>query len=267
MKNELPKLGKEARQQQLATSASAEFVQNFPMVHVLDLPSAIASNLTLDISSLSLNKPLSAWRMQTDDSPILRYLYRHFQPKRHLEFGTWLGEGATYCLEETEATVWTVNLPFGDSGSSYGFYADDLPDAQRWAEKIGLPVSDSYTSDAIGFIGKAYLERGYGRRVCQIYADSREWDTSAYPDGFFDSILIDGGHTREIVTSDTHKAMSLLHSGGLMLWHDFCPPMYGRNENAHDVIDAISAEWDFISRQMNKIFWIYPSWILVGIKK
>ncbi len=264
---ELTKLEKDSCQQQAATSTSAEFIQNFPIIHVFDLPTAIASSLTLDTSRLSLNKPFSAWRMQTDDSPILRYLYRHFQPKRHLEFGTWLGEGVTYCLEETEATVWTVNLPFGDASSSYGFYTEDIPDAQRWAEKIGLPVRNSYTSDAIGFIGKAYLEKGYGRRVCQIYADSREWDTSAYPGGFFDSILIDGGHTKEIVISDTHKALPLLRSGGLMLWHDFCPPMYGRNENTREVIEAISAEWDLISTQMAKVFWIYPSWILIGIKK
>ena len=28
------------------------------------------------------------WKMEVDDSPILRYLYRHWQPRRHLEFGT-----------------------------------------------------------------------------------------------------------------------------------------------------------------------------------
>ncbi|GAG34474.1 unnamed protein product, partial [marine sediment metagenome] len=41
----------------------------------------------------SRNKPLTAFNMDIDDSPILRYLYRNFQPRRHLEFGTWQGGG------------------------------------------------------------------------------------------------------------------------------------------------------------------------------
>jgi hypothetical protein len=50
--------------------------------------------------------------------------------------------------------------------------------------------------------------------VAQVYTDSREWDTSHYPDGFFDSCLIDGGHTQDIVVSDTMQALRLVRSEG-----------------------------------------------------
>ena len=63
----------------------------------------------------SRNRSFLDWKMEVDDAPILRYLYRQFRPRRHLEFGTWLGTGACYCLEESDATVWTMNLPSGET--------------------------------------------------------------------------------------------------------------------------------------------------------
>ncbi len=55
------------------------------------------------------------WVMARDDAPILRYIFKAHQPKRHLEFGTWQGLGTCLCLEETEATVWTINLYDGET--------------------------------------------------------------------------------------------------------------------------------------------------------
>ena len=74
-----------------------------------------------------------------------------------------------------------------------------------------------------GLIGSKYLDAGWGKRVCQIYADSREWDTRAYPAGFFDTAFIDGGHAADIVANDTRRAIQLVRPGGLVVWHDFCP--------------------------------------------
>ena len=39
-------------------------------------------------------------------------------------------------------------------------------------------------SDAGGYIGRIYREKGLGNKVCQIYCDSRDWDSSNYPPGF-----------------------------------------------------------------------------------
>ena len=80
-----------------------------------------------------------------------------------------------------------------------------------------------HQTDAGLFIGQHYRDAGFGHRVCQIYCDSRDWDTAAYPSDFFDSALIDGGHIEEVVASDTRKALSVTRSGGLIMWHDFCP--------------------------------------------
>jgi hypothetical protein len=248
-----------------STIPVSEYGVDIPSVHVFDLHSVLNFSTPLDYPKSSLIKKFSQWKMEVDDAPIFRYIYRNARPRRHLEFGTWQGKGTVFCLEECDATVWTINMPFGEG--SYGFYEDELPDAHAWARKVGIAVSPNYSSDAIGFIGKNYLERNLGNRVCQMYCDSREWDTSNYPDGFFDSILIDGGHTEEVVANDTRKALSLLRSGGIVMWHDFCPTEYHKFEACKGVMAGIAREWQLINEQTTKLFWIYPSMILVGVKK
>jgi len=239
-----------------------EFGINIPLVHVFELHTALDFATLLDYPRSSLIKKFAQWKMEVDDAPIFRYIYRNAKPHRHLEFGTWLGLGTVFCLEEASATVWTINMPFGEG--AYGFNEHDLPDAHAWAHKVGIAVSGS---DSIGFIGKAYLERDMGNRVCQIYCDSREWDTSNFPEGFFDTVLVDGGHMAEVVASDTRKALPLLRSGGIIMWHDFCPTEYQRFEACKGVMAGIAHEWEFINKETTNLFWVYPSMILVGVKK
>jgi len=221
---------------------------------------------------------LTEWRMERDDAPIFRFLYRGFRPRRHLEFGTWQGFGTCLCLESSPATVWTINLPDGetlaDGRWAYG---------QRVTDATGTPpgaVTVNYGEDAEGprtyhrtdassYIGRFYREKGLGHRVCQIYCDSRAWDTSSYPAGFFDSVLVDGGHQPEVVISDTRKAMALLRPGGLMLWHDYCPQPEVMSGSAvtRDVVGAIASILPELEEQFAHLAWIDPSYILVGIKK
>jgi hypothetical protein len=228
----------------------------------------------LDYPADSMSKPLVSWKMEEDDAPIFRYIYRNFRPRRHLEFGTWQGSGVLYCLEECDATVWTINILDGEE-STDGKWAyssqcngSEIPPAWSNTQQFG-PDNIWYQTDSLGFIGRYYLEAGYGHRVCQIYCDSRKWDTSNYPDGFFDSALIDGGHTAEIVMSDTVKALKLVRPGGLIMWHDFCPDQQVQAScaSAISVTGAIMSNLDDISSQMRDIFWIKPSWILLGIRK
>lgn len=245
----------------------SEYGISVPLVHIFDLDSACGFDDPIDYPKSSLTRKFAQWKMEVDDAPIFRYIYRNTMPKRHLEFGTWLGKGTVFCLEECSATVWTINRPFGESGE-YGFYPEEMDDAHQWAKRVGINVSEcGYSSDSVAFIGKSYLERNLGNRVCQIYCDSREWDSSNYPDGFFDSVLIDGGHEKAVVVSDTRKAIPLLRSGGIMMWHDFCATEYQAFESTRGVMAAIAEVWGHLNRQFSRLFWIYPSMMLVGIKK
>jgi len=256
-------------------------VFDVPQVPVHELHQRLELGPPIDYPQSSLDKPLSAWRMEDDDAPILRHIYRHFRPRRHLEFGTWQGAGVRLVLEECDATVWTINLLGGELTSdghwAYGdnWSAEDVAN-DPWLNRVGPWVASvnqgqgklSCQTDALGFIGRYYLERNLGRRVCQIYADSREWDVSNYPDGFFDSCLIDGGHQSDIVANDTRKAFALVRAGGLVIWHDFCPVADVLEQCAapRGVVEAIQLDWEWLRSQTSDLFWINPSHILIGVR-
>jgi len=239
------------------------------VVQVEALQTRLAFRTPLSYPDTSRHKPLIDWRMEVDDAPILRYLYRNFAPRRHLEFGTWEGTGACYCLEESDATVWTINLPGGErlpDGFAYSSVVNNPPPgAVPVAEADGGSV---YQTDAGVFVGHKYRQAGFGHRVCQILCDSRDWDTSAYPNEFFDSVRIDGGHSEEVVLSDTRKALAVTRPGALIMWHDFCPDptALSKFESARGVVGILAREWTAIRAHLQDAFWIHPSCLLLGIR-
>lgn len=223
-------------------------------------------------------KNLSEWRMEEDDAPIFRYIYSAFRPKRHLEFGTWKGFGTCLCLDSCDAEVWTINIADGETRLDGSWaYGERLAPGQTISPddvvvNFGKDEFGPQTwlrTDAGGAIGRLYREKGLAHRVHQIYCDSRELDITPYAENFFDSILIDGGHTPEIVTSDTRKALKILRPGGLIIWHDFCPrPEIAETfESVIGVTTGLAKILPEIHQQTEKMAWIRPSWILIGIKK
>ncbi|UCG55286.1 MAG: class I SAM-dependent methyltransferase [Dehalococcoidia bacterium] len=243
-------------------------------VSVKDLHKHLCFSTPIDYPETSITKALKDWQMEIDDAPIFRYIYRNFRPRRHLEFGTWEGTGLLYCLEECDATVWTINLPQGekleDGTRAYASLFEAPRTLHFWSRKK-KDTKDRfwYQSDVFGSIGRFYLEADMGNRVCQIYCDSREWDIRNYPPNFFDSVLIDGGHAEDVVASDTTKACQLVRSGGIIMWHDFCEQAEVQNNcsSTEGVVSAVKNNWDWLNQQMSDIFWINPSWILLGVKK
>ena len=225
------------------------------------------------VSKISFKK----WKIE-NDAPILKFLYKAHQPRRHLEFGTWQGWGTSLCLENCPATVWTINLPGGedrpDGTWAYGhrvFNTKNIPDhivSLNFGEDEKGPIH-YHRTDAGGYIGHTYRAKGLGRRVCQIYCDSREWDTANYPHDFFDSIFIDGGHQPEVVVSDTRKALQVLRPGGLIMWHDFCPlsKIKTEVESIKGVTEGIELLLPELQAELKIIRWINPSLILIGIRK
>ena len=246
-------------------------------IPVLSL-AALAGRLQWPPPPAAPNPGWAAWNTEVDDARILRYLYRHHQPRRHLEFGTWQGFGTCLCLESCAATVWTLNVPDGeakaDGSWAYGERVIDESKSPPGAVTANYGQDEAgprtyHRTDAASYIGRLYREKQLGHRVCQVYCDSRAWDVSAFPPGFFDSVLIDGGHQTEVVLNDTRKAMPLLRPGGLMLWHDVCPDpaIIAGSTAVQGVMAAIEALRPELEQQFPLLCWIDPSYLLVGIKK
>ncbi len=220
---------------------------------------------------------LVSWNIECD-KPIFQFLYGAHKPKRHLEFGTWEGWGSAVCLEACDATVWTINLPDGESKSdgswAYGQRVLDTTNSPMNITTMNFGSDELgprcyHRTDAGDYIGRIYREKGLGHRVCQIYCDSRKWDNSNFSYDFFDSVLIDGGHQPEVVMNDTRKALEVLRSGGLIMWHDFCPleEVRTQSESVKGVTEGLEQILPKMLDSFEWIFWINPSWILVGKKK
>ena len=247
-----------------------DIFERLDIVDVSALHERLGQSGPLDYPYSSRTKPFLDWKMEDDDAPILRYLYRSLRPRRHLEFGTWAGTGTCYCLEECDATVWTINLLEGElieGKPAYSSAIDDAPDDAVPVQHVdGRPV---YQTDAGLLIGRRYREAGFGHRVCQIYCDSRTWDTSAYPRDFFDSALIDGGHSADVVLSDTRKAFEVTRPGALIMWHDFCPDptVLSAFASVVGVMSALTAHWGEIASSLQDVFWVQPSFLLIGIRR
>lgn len=226
--------------------------------------------------NLNFKKSLKDFKMEEDDSVCLSLIYKRLSPIRHLEIGTWRGFGAKLVLENSNATVWTVNPWEGekrpDGSPSYSEPGTKVVFRKRWINILKRRSFENVTvqTDSDLQIGRLYREAGLGGRVNQIYATSKEWDTSNIPKPFFDSVLIDGSHEPDMVVHDTKKTLPLLRSGGLMIWHDYCP--------VPEVINSMSSVWGvtqgigqlgemFLEDNFSECFWIDPSWLLIGIKK
>jgi predicted O-methyltransferase YrrM len=216
------------------------------IVDVQDLPLLYGQTPPLSWPPPGQDKPLDRWKMETDDAPILEYLWRLWRPRRHLEFGTWEGFGATLVGQTTDAEIWTINLPQGEASGD------------------GESLYDS--SDAGGNIGWRYRATGLGPRVHQLLCDSRDFETGGFADDFFDTVLIDGGHTPDLVANDTDKALRVLRPGGLCIWHDFCPDpaALSRNLAPLGVVQAIVENITRWQPLFDRLYWIRKSWILVG---
>jgi len=246
------------------------------------IPTVDLDNISAVLGTSLLPPPLSMhgfidWVMERDDAPILRYLFKVHQPKRHLEFGTWQGLGACLCLEETNATVWTINLHDGETKPDGSWaYGERVLNEQVPNDPVSMNFGEDdkgpivyHRTDAGSYIGWMYRQKGYGHRVCQIYCDSRQWDASNYPPDFFDSVFVDGGHQSDVVISDTRKALSVLRTGGMIIWHDFCPDTEVATYNpvAKEVTLILQALLAEIGGMFSHLGWINPSMILMGIKK
>jgi predicted O-methyltransferase YrrM len=70
------------------------------------------------------------------------------------------------------------------------------------------------------FLGIMYKGSDREKQITQLYADSREFDPSPFA-GRMDYIFVDGDHSYELVKNDTEKALAMLKSGGMIVWHDY----------------------------------------------
>jgi hypothetical protein len=178
-------------------------------------------------------KPLNEWSPM-DDVPILRYLFRHLRPERLIELGPGREASPVWCLEECQATIWRTSPP---------------RDAR------------DNTAPAVGAV--------FGHRVWQRAGDAGDWDRSAFSPGFFDAAVINGSALADLVLTDTRTALSLVRSGGLIVWRDFCPDpaLFDVFDSTGVVVPALIGNWKEFKASLADAFWIRPSLVLAAFRR
>jgi predicted O-methyltransferase YrrM len=134
----------------------------------------------------------------------LAVLAKWMRPRTALEIGTFDGRSALAIAANapTEATLFTLNLPpdYNDGKAAANV---------RYDEQLASKVES-------GHRWKGHPESA---RIRQLFGNSLTFDFTPYSPSQF--IFIDGGHSREIVASDTHRALSIVdRRSGVILWHD-----------------------------------------------
>jgi hypothetical protein len=141
--------------------------------------------------------------MPPQDLYALLRVVRWLQPERIFEIGTFQGVTTAHMALNSDAEIFTLDLPRDLATQTNGYSAADLALLQSREE-----------------IGKRYRALNSDGRVQQLFGDSRTFDYGPYQRSA-DLVLVDACHLFDYVMSDSENAFKLLGETGAILWHDF----------------------------------------------
>ena len=146
-------------------------------------------------------------------------------PKLIFEFGTYLGyTTSVFAMNSSiETQIYSIDLPADRS-------TPQIIDADWEKIRSDDEYNDKYLTSLALLEGEYYLkELDSKKNVNLIKMDSLNLNAAELDlEKKVDFIFIDGGHTNEIVKSDTHNSLLMSSETGLILWHDFNSTIHGK---------------------------------------
>lgn len=196
---------------------------------IIEKSFTIIPKFTLPIPSSGIGS------VTTLEASLICSLLNLRDPKEIFEFGTFLG--------------YTTSILLDNSSRSSKVYSIDLPKAKGRQEKSSEQINwelihsndeynDAYLSSLALEKGEKYLRPIGQERLVLIKKNSLEFEPSHY--GLIkntDFIFLDGGHTDEVVRSDTKNSLEMLSSNGILIWHDYGSKIHNK---VTDVVDEYS---------------------------
>lgn len=173
--------------------------------------------------------------MPAQDLYALLRVVRWLKPKRIFEIGTFQGLTTAHMALNSDAEIFTLDMPRDLATHVSGYSPEDL--------KLLQPRDD---------IGKRYRTLNNSGRVHQLFGDSRTFDYGPYQ-GSMDIVLVDACHLFDYVMSDSRNAFKLLRETGAILWHDF--------GNSMDVNHACK-----LLAKQEPIFHVEGTWLALHVR-
>lgn len=139
----------------------------------------------------------------------LTSIVNQLEPSIAMEFGTFNGRTTLNLALNTEATLYTV----------------DLPPEKTISTKLPLADGVHDPNNELGFVGlKDKLFNGYKHgsisRIQQIWSDTAQIDVDKFRDKI-DFLFIDASHSYENCLNDSRTAHEIVKDGGVIAWHDY----------------------------------------------
>jgi predicted O-methyltransferase YrrM len=141
--------------------------------------------------------------MPPQDLYALLRVVKWIKPARIFEIGTFKGITTTHLALNSDAEVYTLDLPREIAANLNGYSPGDLSLLQP--------------RDAIGQTYRPFNKNG---QIRQLFGDSRLFDYQPFLRDM-DLVLVDGCHVYDGVLSDSARAFELVRERGVVLWHDF----------------------------------------------
>lgn len=156
--------------------------------------------------------PIEIGSITLVDQVVLLLLNELVKPNKIIEVGTYLGYTTNLFLKNTSAQVYTIDLPKKSNINTYNsskIYIDGEENDNYLRERY-LNNNENYLSD---------LDEAESKRLTLIEKDSTTF-SFVNEIGEVEFVFIDGGHSYDIVKSDTENARKSIRSG-VIIWHDF----------------------------------------------
>lgn len=159
----------------------------------------VAADLPVSISDYSV----TYGDMPISELLLLCRLVRYKQPERIFEFGTFRGQTTLQLALNTNAKVFTLDLP----PKSHPEFDEPM---------VWDPTLDVYPDNP----GCCFASSECSHRIEQIFANSTQYDFEPFKHSI-DFVLVDACHHYEYVKRDSENAVRMLASGGMIVWHDY----------------------------------------------
>ncbi len=140
---------------------------------------------------------------KTGDMPLLEMaqlcrLVKRKNPKVIFEIGTFEGNTTLHLALNSDAEVYTLDLP---------------PDDHHPVWNAGLDVYPNQP-------GNRFQGTPFAQKIHSLLGDSTKFDYSPWQ-AKADLVFVDGCHHYEFVKQDSQTALKLLAPSGIIMWHDY----------------------------------------------